>query len=236
MERFSEVSLRLIMGELPSNRDAVWVMRSLQEIAATYLRQREQPETSRPEIGYQLEMIEFECGRLTSEPVERADIDRALQPLLACLCSGGRAALWVALSNQLKVSVLDAADRLRADTIDPGELGRAAALARSFMKQRGDYPNPTLQIAIELLVYTYELATGKKATWSRVPTGPETSGGNRRDIVGSPCGRFILTFFRELRLNDLVSETQISNTFKAYLRACKKGGQSFPLPETSMTP
>ena len=196
------------------NTRALW--QGLQELAGDYLRWLDQPQPSKEETTYQLKVIrllaESELNGGTDSRARAAELRRR----------------WIAILNEdasfrfnieLKSLVFETAGRLaNATAVDPSIVFQAAVAAHAKCARRGDYPDPSLHLAILQLIDLFEACsqnTGDpfKITSHTVGVGPVTAAGTRRQVADSALSNFITEFFAQV--GTPVEKTKITGALKA---------------------
>lgn len=208
----------VIMAPLALGRFDPGIAARLEELKADYRRWRQQPPASREEAAYELAMIAHLAWKRKQAGVDVRAIEAALRRLVDRPNDHAQALLWAAWLRHPPPTGPDLRCYLEGETIDWDLVGEAAATAWGDT-HGGDIRDPTLELAIQLLVELFE-ATGRTATWSRRTEGPISGDGELRQLAGSACGRFVVAFFAVV--DPGVSETHASNLLRRLLHHGRK--------------
>lgn len=170
--------------------------RGLQDIAGTYLRQRQQPDDCRPQARYELEMLAYATAtfiRDDRDPPSPVD----LRHLLSDLDGRARTYLWGGLERHPEFLGCNYEGYLRGAPIDWRVIGQAAEIGCSLMVG-GPYGDKTATLALIDLIRLFETATGTRPTFSVKAAGTACAGGGSRKVGNSSAYRFAAGFFKEL--------------------------------------
>lgn len=139
---------------------------ALQELATSYRRWRRQPPSNKSEARYQLQYLaQLAAGFDTASDADREKLLAHIHPSNETAST----ALWAALMRHARwpKEELYPFAWLQSERVDWTLLSEAAADAASSLQTRGDYRDPNLALAIQLLVDMFTKYTRKKPILNR---------------------------------------------------------------------
>jgi hypothetical protein len=242
-EPLSAEALDIILADLSLVVSRDLAETSLVEWAQEYLRTLDQPQTSKEQISYDLQLMAHLLWREANGSPPYIP-PRAKDPPVSPLCGEGeepapcvatpppepltprmllglfdhRFFCWEArdlLAVRLACPAMELLARIDAGAIGWGAVGDAAAAAWIGLKG-GDYTDPNLALAVQLGADLYELMTGEKLTWSGKSAGPISKDGTTRRSGASAGAQFLHRLFQTVGPH--VSRTAIDGALRELIK------------------
>lgn len=197
--------LEAILGERCVTSNMKFELREqLEHIASQHLHWRGQPQPSKSEARFQIELLADLAGRILSQKGDIEKAQREFSATLSDLNDVARAALWQAIGEHPYWKTLSKRagtgerftpeEYLRGDNVDVGLIGQCAAGLISRIRSRGDYADLDMALSVAELVTLFEDWTGERATFSTVGIR-RRSRDEPANHPASPCSRFVADFF-----------------------------------------